>query len=223
MSKQQNRSFTSITAKIIGFILLVLSGQNVLQAQTGETKTRHFNGFYTGVEVGQQNIFGGAFIAGNDILSESTRFTASGLLGWRRQLKNGLVFGLEGQLGITDGDLAFNDSTLGLSIAYENNSQAAYGVTMGYAFGTRKNWHAFLYGYGVSRNFDIKISGPLGSGTQRDNQGFIRYGIGLEKALSRRVHIRGSAGTLTVDFGDLPTNIDVEGKIDATLSLLIQF
>lgn len=184
---------------------------------------RHFHGLYVAAEIGSQNIFGGALVGGNDILTEDSRFVASGALGWRYQFNNGIVFGVEGQLGTTDGDLAFNDPAAGLSITYENSSQSAYGLTLGYAFGARKDWLIYAYGLETSRDFDVTITGPLGTGTQNDNQGMVRYGLGLEKVLTGGLHLRAAVGSLAADFGDANTNIDVEGKLDATLGLTFQF
>ena len=199
----------------------MLGSSNSATAQ--ETDSRHFHGPYIAAEVGSQNIFGGALVGGNDILTEDSRFVASGAIGWRYQFKKGIVFGIEGQLGTTDGDLTFNDPASGLTIDYESSNQSAYGLTLGYAFGARKDWLVYAYGFETSRNFDVTITGPLGTGTQNENQGMVRYGLGLEKVLASGWHLRASVGSLAADFGDANTNIDVEGKLDATLGLMFQF
>lgn len=219
--KEKTRNTRNHLCQLLGAgaVLFVLSP--ALAAQ--ESEERRFHGLYFGAEVGSQNIFGGALVNGQDILTEDKRVTASGLLGWRYQFKNGLVVGLEGQLGITDGDLSFNSPTDNLQISYENSSQSAYGLTLGYAFGTNHDWLFYAYGLETSRDFDVTIAGPLGVGTQNDNQGMVRYGVGIEKAFGSGLHVRAAAGTLAADFGDANTNIDVEGRLDLTLSVLFRF
>ncbi|MBO6505061.1 MAG: outer membrane beta-barrel protein [Kordiimonadaceae bacterium] len=209
----------TIPTMLTGMVLLGIS-----QSATAQNDTdKHFHGIYLGSEIGSQNLFGGALINGADILTEDKRFVASGFIGARYQFESGLVLGFEGQVGATDGDLTFSDTAQGLTIGYENNSQSAYGLTLGYAFGEHKDWLLFAYGLETSRDFDVTITGPLGTGTQNDNQGMVRYGVGLEKAIGSGLHIRAAVGSLAADFGDTNTNIDVEGKLEATIGILFQF
>lgn len=194
-----------------------------ISASAQDEVERPFHGPYVATEVGFQNIFGGALVNGNDVLTESSRFVASGALGWRYQFDNGIVIGIEGQLGITDGNLQFANPATGLAISYENNHQSAYGLTLGYAFGQTREWLIYAYALETSRSFDVTITGPLGIGRQNDNQGMVRYGLGIERVISKQWHLRATAGSLAADFGDANTNIDVEGKLDVGLSLLFQF
>lgn len=220
MNKKTHRTRNQVR-QLLGASAALFALSPAVVAQDNDV--RLFHGLYLGAEVGSQNIFGGALVNGQDILTENKRLTASGLLGWRYQFKSGLVVGIEGQIGVTDGDLNFNSPTDNLQISYENSSQSAYGLTLGYAFGANRDWLFYAYGLETSRDFDVTITGPLGVGTQNDNQGMVRYGVGIEKAFGSGLHIRAAAGSLAADFGDANTNIDVEGKLDLTLSVLFQF
>ena len=185
--------------------------------------TKHFDGLYSGVELGLQNIYGGAFIDNLDILQRETKFIGSILLGWRHQLDSSLVFGLEGQLGLTDGDLTRNERNKSLNITYQNSSQLAAGLTIGYALGTKKDWLLYSYVFATRRDFDLSINIGNSHFTQEDRMGILRYGLGIEKQWQNGFGIKLTAGSNYTSFGDLTTNMDVNGKLEAAAGIVYQF
>ncbi len=210
--------------KLSGLLLLYSFITVPACAQDGqEAKDKAFDGFYAGVEGGYQNIFGGALVGGRDLLAQDSKAIIGVLAGWRKQFGGGFVIGLESQWAWTDGQLNFTDPASSLTIDYDNNSQVGYGLTFGHVVGSQQKTLLYLYGYQTDRNFDVSIVGPAGTGTQRDRQGMIRYGIGFEHAVRDALHFRLNIGGVKVDFGDADTNIDVENKIDVTLGLVYQF
>lgn len=93
-------------------------------AQNG-TAVRHFDGLYLGANAGSQNLFGGSFVDGTDVLAQESRFVAELFTGFRKQfLKGRLLAGAEVQIGFTDGDLLHQDPDKSLRINYKNSFQS---------------------------------------------------------------------------------------------------
>ncbi|MBK7872785.1 MAG: hypothetical protein IPJ74_19965 [Saprospiraceae bacterium] len=213
-------------------MLLILFSQVLVLAQNNKTQenqadiinNRFFDGFYLGANVGSQNLFGGSFVDGVDILAQESRFVAELFTGFRKQfLKNRLLVGAEFQFGFTDGDLMHTDLEKQLEITYKNNTQSGFGLTLGVTLGNRKNMLLFAYGNETTRKFDVSITDRFGTYQQKDEQGMLKYGIGLEMAVYKKINIRATAGGLRVDFGNLETNINVEDKMDVTIGITYQF
>ncbi len=196
-----------------------------LISQNDFSKTeKYFDGFYLGIIAGSQNVFGGSFVDGKDVLAQESRFVIEIPIGYRLQFfKNKLVGGAELSFGITDGDLMHNDPTVPLNIKYKNNSQFSYGLIVGYVFGKQKNWTTFIYANETKRKFNVLIKDANYTFNQTDKQGMLRYGLGLEAQVFRGLHVLIKAGRLSVDFGDLETNIDVEDKYDFMAGAIYQF
>lgn len=183
-----------------------------------------FDGFYVGANVGSQNLFGGSLVEGKDILAQESRFVAEAFTGFRKQLLKGrLLIGAELQLGFTDGDLMYDDPSRPLKISYENNFQSGYGLTAGGVLGKRKNVLAYIYAFETERKFDVAIRDAFGSYKQKDEQGMLKYGIGIEGHVWKGLNARAAFGRLRVDFGDLETNINVEDKWDVAVGVVYQF
>ena len=185
---------------------------------------RHFDGLYLGANAGSQNLFGGSFVDGVDVLAQESRFVAEVFPGFRKQfLKGRLVAGAEVQIGFTDGDLRHEDPANSLTINYQNSFQSGYGLTLGGVFFKKKNLLAFAYAFETQRKFDVNIRDAFGRYNQKDEQGMLKYGLGLEAKIWRGLHARATAGRLRVDFGDLVTNIEVDDKWDLTAGVTYQF
>ena len=186
---------------------------------------RHFDGPYLGLTMGTQNIFGGAFIDDLDVLGQKSGFVVEFSSGYRKQfLKDRIIFGAAIQFGITDGDLTQIDNRNQLKIDYKNNSQFGYGIQLGLALGQKKTIHVYTYGNVTKRNFDISVTGTNELRfTQKDGQVFVRYGLGIEIPILRKLNIHANAGRINVDFRDLRTNMDVDDKTDFNLGLIYQF
>lgn len=211
------------------FLALLLFNALVMKAQEDEVdrinSDPYFDGPYLGINVGSQNIFGGAFINDLDVLGQKSGLVVEFAPGYRRQIANNrLVLGVEIQFGITDGNLEQTDIRNQMKIDYENNSQFGYGLNVGAALGKRKNTLLSSYAYVTKRNFDITITEAIGSTfTQEDGQRFLRYGLALESPIYKRFHIKASIGRIYVDYEDLATNMDVDDKWDFTVGANYQF
>lgn len=200
-----------------------------LEKQTGKTLTEKktvattaFNGFYLGLDIGFQNIFGGAFIDDVDVLAQESKAVLGFSIGYRKRLFNSpILLGLQINYGFTDGNLTHSEPANQLKINYENNSQLGWGFDTGYAFGD----NLFLFGYlqEARREFEITIVSPLGTFQQMDTQNFIKYGIGIEKNLNNAINLRIAIGQVYVDYEDLVTNIDVDDKMDVTIGITYKF
>ncbi|MEX0300625.1 MAG: outer membrane beta-barrel protein [Kordiimonas sp.] len=211
-------TFLRLYALLIAYVLNV---GNVNAQEQSQPKL--FDGLYGGIEISMQNIYGGAFLDNVDVLQEDTRAIGSIIAGWRKQFDKGLVIGIEGQFGLTDGNLRREQYEGLVNIDYANSSQIALGIKFGYALGVEKDWLLFGYTTIARRSFDITVSAPSGTFSQEDIQGILQYGVGIEKRWKNGWGVRATAGTVYTDFGDLVTNIDVTGKIDTALALTYQF
>ncbi len=114
---------------------------------TGKTyaQNKAFSGIYGGFEVGRQNIIGGSFVDNIDFLTQDNRTVTGIQVGARYQFDIGFLIGIEGSIGLMDGDLNLSDPIKQLDITYENNKQTTIGLISGFAFGAQKDW--LLFGY----------------------------------------------------------------------------
>ncbi len=182
---------------------------------------RVFSGFYGGLGFSSQNVVGGSFIGGRDVLSRANRDVVDLFLGWRKQFGNRFVIGVEAQVGVVDGDLTQTDTATGYDVEYENDSQVAFGLTVGRVLGSQQRWLLYAYAYETEREFDVTIRSGVFSFTQNDKQGMLRLGLGTEVTLGSPFRLRLSAGTTRSDFGGAITNIDADGKFEVGTGLVI--
>lgn len=181
-----------------------------------------FSGLYAGVEVGRNEIIGGSRVDNVDFLSQDSRAVVGFQGGWRHQFGMGLVVGVEGSLGLMDGTLNLSEPASQLDITYENNRQTTIGLTGGFAFGADKRWLLFAYISEATRNFDVTINQAGAMFAQKDEQGMLRYGIGVERQFIGPLNLRLSVGTGRADFGDRQTNIDVQRRLEFAVGALLQ-
>lgn len=217
----------SFLAFLLLFLFLFNSSQMLAQKEVNDkpSSKKHFDGFYIGMTLGAQNIFGGAFIDELDVLGQKSGFVAELSSGYRMQFLNDrLMAGVELQFGITDGSLEQVDTRNQMKVDYENNSQFGYGINLGTTIGKNKKVLLFMFGNVTKRNFDITITQTSGSNfTQEDGQRFLRYGLGLETPIFRNFNIKATVGRVNVDYGDLETNIDIDNKTDFNVGVVYQF
>jgi hypothetical protein len=195
----------------------LIGGTGTLESQEAEA----FDGFYAGAAAASQNVWGGSFVAGVDVLAQERRPVLELAGGWRKQF-GWFVAGAEIQYGFLDGTLSHSEAGGSLSFHYENDRQLGYGLTAGAAVGG--GWPVVLYAYAfeTSRSFDVTIREGQRVFRQSDEQGFLRYGVGAEARLSGRLGLKGTIGSYRVDFGDKVTNIDVGGELDVTFGVTLQ-
>ena len=183
---------------------------------------RSFHGLYLGVEAAREDFIGGSFVNGTDFLAQETRTVVSLVAGARYQTSIGIVVGAEGTRGWTDGDLALEDPANDLSIEYANGSQTSLGGMVGYATGASKSVLIFAWASEVTRNFDVRAVQSGTSFIQEDEQGMLRYGLGIEVAAVRYLRLRFKIGKGRADFGDAITNITPENPLQVGLLVALQ-
>lgn len=205
-------------------IFLLVCAPALAQNDTTLRASRYFDGLYLGANVGSQNLFGGSFVDGVDVLAQESRFVAELLAGYRKQIFKGrIMLGAEVRFGFTDGDLKHEDPSKSLTIHYKNDTQSSLGMTLGATLGKRKNWLAFAYCNETTRRFEVSVSSRGESFRQKDEQGMLKYGAGIEIQIWQGLNACATAGRLRVDFGDRVTNIDVEDMWDFTIGITYQF
>jgi hypothetical protein len=208
-----------LTLKLVPAALsaLILSPSALADSPRGA-----FTGFYGGVEVSTQNVIAGADINGVDVLVQDSRAVGSVVAGIRHQFLNGLVIGGESTLGA--GDFSLDQRAAGFDIRYDANLQWSYGGILGFApGGAAANTLFFVYVNETERTFSVEVSGPGGNFGQRDEQGLLRYGAGIERAFDGGWSIRASIGSSRADFGDADTSFDPEHPADFSLALIRRF
>lgn len=189
---------------------------------------RRFGGIFLSADVGRQNIIGGSLVGGVDVLQQDSRTVGSAAAGIRAELPIGLVIGAEFGLGRGDGNLVQDRNPVGYRVRYDNDSQTHVGATVGYVLGRQRRTLAFVYVAEVTRSFDVIIEGPMGGSStfpiayQTDEQGLLRYGIGIERAVGTWLSVRATMGSSRADFGDKVTNIEVRRPVDAGVGVVVR-
>jgi len=211
----QKQLLTAWLALFVGIAVLIIPDRMPAQDKA-------FSGPYAGGEVGRQNIIGGSLIDNIDFLSHDTRRVFALQAGARYQFDFGLVVGIEGSVGRMDGKLALSDPAKQLDITYDNDRQTTVGLISGFALGPQKRWLLFGYLSEATRKFDVMIKREGTRFEQRDEQGFLRFGIGVEKQFLNRLNLRISAGSGRAAFGDRQTNMKVTRKVEFGVAALIQ-
>lgn len=201
----------------------VLSAQNLFIQEQQNTDKR-FQGLYTGVSFGIQNIFGGALIDDLDVLAQKSGFVLELLTGYRLQLLDRrFVLGAEYLYGFTSGDMEIRDLQYSFVINYRNDHQIGLALNLGYAFGKNRDYLTyFMIGQG-RRNFDISFTDQGGTlYGQEDQQNFDRFGLGFEARISQQISTRVNVSKIFVNYGDLNVSQDVEDKLDVNLAFIFQ-
>jgi len=212
MISNQSRGLT-----VVLFIVAIL-----LLPAPARTQHKAFSGLYAGVEVGRQNLIGGSLVDNVDFLTQDTRRVIALQGGVRYQFDVGFVIGVEGSVGFMDGKLSLADPANQLDITYDNDQQTTFGLMSGFALGPRKRWLLFAYLSEATRKFDVTVNRAGTTFQQSDEQGFLRYGIGVEKQLFGHLNLRATAGSGRADFADRQTNIDVKREFEFSVGGVLQ-
>jgi hypothetical protein len=201
--------------------LVVASGISIsASAQTASGADANFGGLLIGVEIARQNVIAGALIGGVDVLAQESKLVTSIVTGYRHQWGEGWVAGVEAGLGRIDGDLTRNDPNL--TIRYEHRPQLHFGATAGRVVDLAGPTLVFTYVSEVKREFEVTGTRNGQRIGQSDEQGLLRYGVGVERNVWRGLNVRVTPGSSRADFGGRPTNIDVKRPIDFSLALIYQ-
>ena len=179
-----------------------------------------FTGPYVGLELGRQHVIGGSLVNGTDTLQEDSRLVASAVGGLRGAIRR-LVVGAELGLGRLNGDLSLRDTAQDLDVTYANSGQWHWALTAGPAIAPGTLLYAYVSE--VTRQFDVRITQGRAVVVQQDDQGLLRFGLGLERRVARGAHVRVAAGTSRADFGGRRTNIVPGRRLELSLAALWQF
>ena len=177
-----------------------------------------FNGPLLGVEIGQQHLIGGSLVNGVDTLQDDARLVVSGFAGARLH-RRGFVIGSEVGAGRTNGDLHLGETNL--TVDYRNQSQWHWQLHAGPTIGSRTLLFAYLSE--VTRQFEVTVTQPSGVTPQEDEQGLLRFGVGVETKVRGPVNGRISAGTSRADFGDRPLNKTIGRRFEVAAAVVVQF
>ena len=149
--------------------LAVLAMTSAVQAED-----KKFDGAYAGVELGYNS-----FDFTDGLKKDAVYY--GGFVGYRKQLDNNLVVGLEGRFGDSS---ASTDLTSDVEIRADR--QLGVDATLGYVFGKNKDILAFGFvGY-----TNMKLTGVVGNRNDSVNGDGVRFGLGTEYALTDQFSLR---------------------------------
>ena len=207
-------------------VLLVILGMSAAGAHAqapDDPPPLRFGGPYVSGLVSAQNIFGGSFIGGVEVLAQGLRGAVELAAGARGQLWQGrLLLGGELQYGRTNGDLMEFYAPRQSTVEYYNRSQVGLGVTFGWVPDARRR--VALLGYVVKtwRKFDVYVQEGSFRYPQADRQNYFRYGGGAEVALFGSLHVTAKVGLVYADFSSLVTSKDLAALPELSAGLTYQ-
>ncbi len=199
------------------FLKLCLAG--LLAPIAGEAQRRPFTQVYLSFDIAVQQIIGGSLIDGVDVLQQARRPVASLSVGARYQTRIGTVFGGAVGVGLARGNLDLRDPSRALEVAYHNRWQRHWALDLGQAVGPGRRTLVNAWLSEVTRDFQVDIASGSRRFAQRDEQGLLRYGIGVEHQVHPGIGIRGAVGSSRADFGGRPTNIVPDRPVDWQLGV----
>jgi hypothetical protein len=195
--------------KVINLVLIVVFGKLLLTqactaAEDEAAADEHYNfsGLYVGAGLAADYLT--AEIHDDDESDSNIAYSA--FLGWRQQLGNGWVFGVEGALGDRRGDLS--DGSARFKFDYNWH----WSATAGKVFGAAKD--QLLYAkLGVG---GIQVKGTVhGQKLSSHNFKGTRWAVGYEKVLTGNLHAKAEASYISYD-----TNFE---QMQAAVSVLYRF
>jgi Outer membrane protein beta-barrel domain len=156
-------------AKTIFTAATLLTAVSTATLAAGDDKK--FDGSYIGVETGLD----WTKLAGDGKRDKSVYY--GGVIGFRRQMDSGLVFGIEG----TFGDTGYDNTVTGVNAKYEYSA----GLTLGSVFGSDEA--NLIYGKAayVRTRFDVSAAT-----SSNYTDGGWRFGGGYERSLGDNISLR---------------------------------
>jgi hypothetical protein len=177
---------------------------------------------FLALDGGVQNIIGGALVSGVDVLSQARRTVGTVSLGVRAESSFGLVAGFDVGVGVARGNLRLVDPDGPLEVSYKNRTQRHWNVMVGQALGPARETTIHLYLSEVSRSFEVDVNEAGARYHQRDGQGLLRFGVGIEREVTSATALRLRVGTSRADFGGRRTNITPSRLVDVMVGMAIR-
>ena len=176
---------------------------------------------FLALDGGVQNLIGGALVSGVDVLSQASRMVGTVSVGVRAETSFGLVAGFDVGMGVARGNLHLVDPSGPLEVTYRNRTQRHWNVMVGHALGDDRRTTVHLYLSEVSRSFDVDVDEAGARYSQRDGQGLLRFGLGVEREVTDAAALRVRVGTSQADFGGRPTNITPTRPVDVMIGAVL--
>ncbi|PCI32894.1 MAG: hypothetical protein COB54_05765 [Alphaproteobacteria bacterium] len=158
--------------KIKATLIAGLAALAITTAAQAEDKK--FDGAYAGAELGYNS-----FDFTDGLKKDAVYY--GGFVGYRKQLDNNLVFGLEGRFGDSS---ASADLTSDVEI--RAGRQLGVDATLGYVFGQKKD----ILAYGFVGYTNMKLTGAVGNESESLNGDGVRFGLGTEYAITDQISLR---------------------------------
>ena len=92
---------------------------------------------------------------------------------------------------------------------------------VGHALGDDRRTTVHLYLSEVSRSFAVDVDEAGARYSQRDGQGLLRFGLGVEREVTDAAALRVRVGTSRADFGGRPTNITPTRPVDVMIGAVL--
>jgi opacity protein-like surface antigen len=186
--QQREMQMNMMKQVLVAFLGATLVAQPCVAAEAKKALDEHstFSGVYVGAGLAADYIT--AQIHDDDVSDSNIAYSA--LIGWRHQMENDWVFGVEGALGDRKGNLS-NDSA-----RFKFGYNWHWSAITGKAFGTSKD--QLLYAkLGVG---GIQVNGNVqGQGIPSHNFKGTRWVIGYERALTTNVHVKVETSYISYD------------------------
>ena len=155
---------------------LVLAGVAAVALSTSaQAADKNFNGFYAGAELGYNNF---------KLIDNKSGLYYGALAGYRVQMDNDLVVGLETRFGDTTANQTITVSTVDIDISA--GRQIGVDALIGIAMGDDKDVLAF----GTVGYTNARINGSAADQNASANGDGVRFAIGAEYLLTEKASLR---------------------------------
>lgn len=162
-----------------------------VSSMTAQADDSFFSGPYVGAEVGFTDLgfADDAFDFDSSVDTGANGLFYSAIVGYRMQLDNGLVVGLEGSVGGSSSDITDGDDK------YSTGRQLGIDATIGTTLGNADNILLFAaVGY---RNARATITD--GTDSYSANGDGVKFGVGVEYAFSETISLRTTANYINYE------------------------
>lgn len=193
------------------FIFLLLTSAQLFAQQ-------EWQGYYAGLDINRQYMFGEARVNSRRIVGEGTSWALGAVIGHNWHSLHNTIFGIEFQINQPFADFINDNNAEDAVIRYSLRQQTAFQIHLGKSFG-KVNQHLPLGYFSMTQTrLDIDVTQTQGAGPrQQIEENFFRYGVGYNYKLFQNLIARMLIGT---SF-DLKSN--TENGLDMKLTVVGKF